>query len=388
MKLQTFTHSKKQGWSVKPFPQVDCKQTLVLVFGAACYRDAHSEIGELVRAYPNSHVVGCSTSGEIFDTSLSDDTLSVAVVAFDGTALRSAMASVGSAADSYAAGQSVAKELLDKDLRGVLVLSDGLNVNGSELINGLNAILPESVVVTGGLAGDGDRFQATWVISGGRPQSNFVTAVGFYGDRVQIGHGSKGGWDIFGPERLITKSENNVLYELDGKPALDLYKSYLGDRASELPASGLLFPLAIRSNAGDGKHVVRTLLAIDEAKNSMTFAGDIQQGHFAQLMKANLDRLIDGASKAAVMANENSDPSAGQTLSVAISCVGRRLVLGERAEDELESTLDVLPRGTQQVGFYSYGEISPFATGHCDLHNQTMTLTTIREASDCHAQSA
>ena len=167
-------------------------------------------------------MVGCSTSGEIFDTLLSDDTLSVAVAAFDGTALRSASASVGSAADSYAAGQSIAKELLAEDLRGVLVLSDGLNVNGSELIKGLNAVLPDSVVVTGGLAGDGDRFQTTWVISGGRPQSNFVTAVGFYGDRVQIGHGSKGGWDIFGPERLITKSENNVLYELDGKPALDL----------------------------------------------------------------------------------------------------------------------------------------------------------------------
>jgi hypothetical protein len=388
MKLQTFTHSQKQGWSVTPFPTLDSNQTLVLVFGAPCYRNAHNEVSELARAYPNSHIVGCSTSGEIFDTSLSDDTLSVAVAAFEGTALRSASASVRSAADSFAAGESIANELQHKDLRGVLVLSDGLNVNGSELIKGLNAILPESVVVTGGLAGDGDRFQATWVVSGGRPQSNLVTAVGFYGDRVQIGHGSKGGWDIFGPERLVTKSENNVLYELDGQPALDLYKSYLGDRASELPASGLLFPLALRASAGDDKRIVRTLLAVDEKNSSMTFAGDIQQGHFAQLMKANLDRLIDGASKAALMANENSDQSAGQTLSVAISCVGRRLVLGERTEDELESTLDALPSGTRQVGFYSYGEISPFATGHCDLHNQTMTLTTIREASDCHAQSA
>ena len=388
MKLQTFTHSKKQGWSVAQFPALDSNQTLVLVFGAPSYRDAGNVVGDLARAYPKSHVVGCSTSGEIFDTSLSDDTLSVAVAAFEGTALRNASASVRSAADSFAAGQSIANELFDKELRGVLVLSDGLNVNGSELIKGLNTVLPESVVVTGGLAGDGARFQATWVISEGRPQSNLVTAVGFYGDRVQIGHGSKGGWDIFGPERLVTKSSNNVLYELDGKPALDLYKSYLGDRASELPASGLLFPLALRASAGDDKRIVRTLLAIDEKSNSMTFAGDIQQGYFAQLMKANLDRLIDGASKAALMANENSDQSGGQTLSVAISCVGRRLVLGERTEDELESTLDALPRGTRQVGFYSYGEISPFATGHCDLHNQTMTLTTIREASDCHAQSA
>ena len=175
-------------------------------------------------------------------------------------------------------------------------------------LSGLNSVLPESVVVTGGLAGDGDRFQTTWVISGGRAQSNLVTAVGFYGNRIQIGHGSKGGWDIFGPERLVTKSQNNVLFELDGKPALDLYKSYLGDRASELPASGLLFPLALRASAGDDKHIVRTLLAIDEKNNSMTFAGDIQQGYLAQLMKANLDRLVDGASKAAHMTKENSEP--------------------------------------------------------------------------------
>ena len=119
----------------------------------------------------------------------------------------------------------------------------------------------------------------------------------------------------------------------------------------------------------------------------MTFAGDIPQGYLAQLMKCSLDRLVDGAHEAALMANRSTEPVDGQTLSVAISCVGRRLVLGERAEDELESTLEVLPEGTRQIGFYSYGEISPFATGHCDLHNQTMTLTTIREVSECYAQT-
>ena len=388
MKLETFTHSKKQGWSVRQFPALDSDQTLVLVFGAKFYCDSSDVIGELADAYPNSHVVGCSTSGEIFDSSLSDGTLSVAVAAFEGTTLKSDF-SGRSVRGRLACGRPGDRPRPPRrTLRGILVLSDGLNVNGSELINGLNSVLPESVVVTGGLAGDGDRFQTTWVISGGRAHSNLVTAVGFYGNRIQIGHGSKGGWDIFGPERLVTKSQNNVLFELDGKPALDLYKSYLGDRASELPASGLLFPLALRSSAGEDKHIVRTLLAIDEKNNSMTFAGDIQQGYLAQLMKANLDRLVDGASKAAHMTIENSAAADGVMLSVAISCVGRRLVLGERTEDELESTLEVLPSGTRQVGFYSYGEISPFASGHCDLHNQTMTLTTIRETSDCHAQSA
>jgi len=239
-------------------------------------------------------------------------------------------------------------------------------------------VFPESVVVTGGLAGDGDRFQRTWVIKDGEPQSGFVTAVGLYGEAVKIGHGSKGGWDVFGPERLVTRSEGNIVYELDGKSALQLYKEYLGDRASGLPSAGLHFPLALRSDQSGQKYLVRTVLAIDEAQQSLTFAGDIPQGSWVQLMRANIDRLVTGASEAAML-TETSQSEGEAVFALAISCVGRRLVLGERTEEEIETTLDVLPPGTQQIGFYSYGEISPYSNGKCDLHNQTMTLTTIRE---------
>ncbi len=260
----------------------------------------------------------------------------------------------------------------------MLVLSDGHYVNGSRLVSGLNAVLPDSVVVTGGLAGDGDRFERTWVLKDGRPHSGLVSAVGFYGEHVKIRHGSKGGWDIFGIERRVTRSEGHVLYELDGRPALQLYKEYLGERAAGLPATAMLFPLALRADPSDTKSIVRTALDIDEANDAMIFAGDIPQGYLAQLMRANFDRLIDGASEAALM-TRNGDPPNSPILSIAISCVGRRLVLGERSEEELEATLDILPERVQQIGFYSYGEISPYATGHCDLHNQTMTLTMISE---------
>jgi len=259
------------------------------------------------------------------------------------------------------------------------VLSDGLQVNGSELVRGMNSILPASVTVTGGLAGDGDRFKRTWVIADRRLTPGFVAAVGLYGDAVRVGHGSKGGWDAFGVERRVTRSRGNVLFELDGRPALQLYKEYLGERASGLPAAGLLFPLTLRSAPSDDKRLVRTILAVDEATQSMTFAGDIPEGYYAQLMCANFDRLIQGASEAA-LSTGNRVATGPAPLAIAISCVGRRLVLGERAEEETEATLEVLPPGTRQIGFYSYGEISPYTTGHCDLHNQTMTLTTISEA--------
>jgi hypothetical protein len=377
MNLETLFYSSQTGWSSDQWPKLDSARTLVLVFGAAAFKDAPEPILDLVLAFSQSHIIGCSTAGEIFSTSIADDSLSVAIAAFEHTSLQTAMAPVTSASESYAAGESIARQLNQPSLQGVLVLSDGSHVNGSELVRGLNAILPSTVVVTGGLAGDGDRFQQTWVLKDGLPQPGFVSAVGLYGDRVRIGHGSKGGWDIFGLERRVSRSEGNILYELDGKPALQLYKEYLGDLASGLPATALRFPLALRAHAADEKRIVRTILSVDEWNQSMTFAGDIPAGSLAQLMRANFDRLIEGASQAALMTRRHSVTS--PPLSIAISCVGRRLVLGEQAEEELEAALEMLPEGTQQVGFYSYGEISPYASGHCDLHNQTMTLTTIAE---------
>ena len=378
MHVKTFCYRDNSGWSVDRFPSGDSERTLVILFGASKFMDSPAPIHEVTAAYPNSHLVGCSTAGEIVGSEVTDNCLIVSLVKFERTSLRTAHAPIGSSEDSFSAGRSIAERLNQPGLRAVFVLSDGLQVNGSELVRGINAVIPDSVVVTGGLAGDGDRFQRTWIIKDGTSQCGYVTAVGMYGESIRVGHGSKGGWDMFGPERCVTRSKGNVLYELDGKPALQLYKEYLGERAAGLPATGLLFPLALRSNSLDQKSLVRTILAVDEATQSMTFAGDIPQGFLAQLMRANLDRLIDGASHAALM-TKNGCRETTPALAIAISCVGRRLVLGERAEEEIEAAFDGLPGGIHQIGFYSYGEISPYATGSCDLHNQTMTLTTISE---------
>ncbi|MFY9342076.1 MAG: FIST N-terminal domain-containing protein [Planctomycetota bacterium] len=381
MELTTVRFSTQDGWSAA-LPKIDSGNTLVTVFGASGFDDRTEAIRELLDAYPRAQITGCSTSGEIWQSEVSDDSLAVAIARFERSEVRSATRPVASVADSFAAGRELAEELHADDLRAILVLSDGLAVNGSELVRGLNTVLPSSVVATGGLAGDGPRFQRTWVLSREGTRAGLVSAVGLYGDALRVGHGSKGGWDIFGPERVVTRSAGNVLYELDGKPALHLYKQYLGERAAGLPATALLFPLSLRSSTRDDKPLVRTVLAVDEAAQSMTFAGDVPQGSLAQLMRANFERLIDGASQAALHTNRTAGQSGAElpTLAIAISCVGRRLVLGERTEEEIEASLDVLPRGTRQVGFYSYGEISPYATGQCDLHNQTMTLTTIAEA--------
>ncbi len=375
MLVRTHRYEKDGGWRETPTVNGDSVD-LVICFGSPEMVDDIAPFQDLADAFPDAVITGCSTAGEILGRELYDDSVVVAAVQFDSAEVSFSSAPVQSES-SYATGVSLARELVGHGhLRGMFVLSDGLDINGSELTRGINSVVAEGVPVTGGLAADSDRFDRTWVLVDGRPAEGHATAVGFYGDSIRIGHGSKGGWTMFGPERLVTRSQGNILYELDGQPALGLYKDYLGELAADLPASGLLFPLALRSD-GDDKELVRTILAVDERTESLVFAGEIPTGHRAKLMQASFERLLDGAEGAAEFALERTSPNA--KLSIAISCVGRRLVMGERAEDELEATLHVLPPGICQIGFYSYGEISPFMEGSCDLHNQTMTLTTIGE---------
>lgn len=386
MKTSQFQFNLTTGqWSEPELPTaLDSPQTLVLVFGASG-GDQHPEpFRELRARFPQSHIVGCSTAGEIAGRLVHDETLTVAVAQFGQTRLATTTVAITSPDDCYQAGKQAAEALRGPDLAAVFLLSVGLNVNGTDLVKGINEALPSSVVVTGGLAGDGSRFAKTWVLHGAEFSGNSLVAVGFYGNRLAVGHGSKGGWEAFGPERLVTGSNGNVLQTLDGKPALEIYKNYLGDKAADLPASGLLFPLALRRGSDTTNVLVRTLLAVSDEDSTMTFAGDIPEGSYVQLMRADFDRLVDGAEAAAQGAHRLVDPQRmtdGPSLAVAISCVGRRLVLGDRVEDELDALADVLPAGTTTLGFYSYGELSPQGVGSCDLHNQTMTLTLFSEVA-------
>lgn len=351
---------------------------LALVFGGTGQL-VPERIEEIRAWYPDALLLGCSTSGEILDTRVYDDTVAVTSVAFEHTRLKLSSQTVASANDSRAAGEALARDLLGDGLRHVFVLSDGLRVNGTDLVEGLKSVLPAGVEVTGGLSGDGARFQHTLVVADDTVQEGRIAALGLYGDRLRVGFGSLGGWDPFGPDRLITKSKGNVLYQLDGQSALELYKKYLGAHAAGLPATGLLFPLALSAAPNEKSGLVRTILAVDEKEQSMTFAGDMPEGMYARLMKANFDRLVEGAAGAA---EASKAPLAGgrAELAILISCVGRKLVLKQRIEEEVEAVRDILGAGIPLAGFYSYGEISPYvATARCELHNQTMTITTLSE---------
>ena len=351
---------------------------LVLMFGSPDRLKNREHFDAIKRWYPRAHVMGCSTAGEICGTRVFDDSLVVTAVHFEQATIRGAQASIEPGQSSFDVGARLAQSLKKEGLRHVFVLSDGLKVNGSELVKGLTYHLPPHITVTGGLSGDGDRFQETLVLWDSYPKSHMITILGLYGPGLKIGYGSMGGWDSFGAERLITRSKGNVLFELDGKSALALYEQYLGEHAKGLPSTGLLFPLSIRTGEG-GNGVVRTILSVDRKEKSMTFAGDVPEGAYARLMKANFDRLVDGAVGAA----RTSYTALGEStpeLALLISCVGRKHVLKQRVEEEVEGVREVLGQQTIFAGFYSYGEISPFSpSAKCELHNQTMTITTLSE---------
>lgn len=350
----------------------------MLTFGATSCIERPAIWDDLRHRWPMARIVACSSAGEIAGTRVSDDSVVATAVAFESAAATCASVIVRGD-ESHAAGRELGAQLdpRTRGLRHVFVLSDGLEVNGSELVRGLVEQLPSGVSLTGGLAGDGTRFQRTSVSIDRPSEHRTIAAIGFYGASLHVGFGSLGGWDAFGPVRLVTRSRGAVLYELDGQPALPLYKRYLGAHARQLPSSGLLFPLALR--CGEEPAVVRTILAVDESAQSVTFAGDVPEGAHAQLMHANFDRLIDGAAGAARTCH-GSLRGASPELALLISCVGRKLVLQQRIEEEVEAVQDVLGSRPTLTGFYSYGEISPFTpSAPCELHNQTMTITTLLE---------
>lgn len=378
MKILQKQYSAAEGWTLVKddgFDHVLCN--LVFCFGSRGLLSDAALYHEIRQAYPNADIILNSTSGEILDTQVSDNTISVTAIWLEKTPVKVGKVSIEDAGNSLQAGNILAGLLTHNELKHVMVISDGQKVNGSELVTGLQQSLPPEVIITGGLAGDAANFEKTLVGLNEAPREGRIVVIGFYGNYIATTYGSVGGWGPFGNERLITRSKGNVLYELDGKPALSIYKHYLGEHARELPGAGLLFPLSIRSK-GSENSLVRTILSVNEAESSLTFAGNMPEGSYARLMKANFDKLIEGASNAAQdsIHNRSSKPD----LAILISCVGRRLVLNQRIEEEIEVIREIYGQSTAIAGFYSYGEISPSINfTKCELHNQTMTITTFTE---------
>jgi hypothetical protein len=351
------------------------KINLVLCFGGKKALANQTACKQLINQFVNAQVTFCSTAGEIYQETVLDDSLIAVALNFKHTQIATSKINIKNYTNSFDAAVSLVNQLNRQNLKYIMVLSDGSLVNGSELSKGLNYAAGD-ILVTGGLAGDGPNFDSTLVGLNEIPSHGNVVAIGFYGEKLIVKHGSQGGWDMFGLQKTVTKSISNVLYQINNMSALDLYKTYLGPDVANLPASALLFPLAI-TIADSKEPIVRTILSINEEAKSMTFAGDIPEGAQVRFMKANFDKLIDASANAAELCiNHEINPD----FALLISCVGRKLILRQRIEEEVEVVAQTFNNITPMVGFYSYGEISPTQLeGKCQLHNQTMTITSFYE---------
>ena len=353
----------------------------VLAFGSVDRITEPGLVDALRTACPQAVLSGCSTAGEISGDGVGDGQLLISALRFDAGPPLLATTELTGMEDSFAAGARLGRSLLAAPVHTVLVLGQGVQINGSALIDGMHSVLPPHVAISGGLAGDGGAFQKTYTLSNAGVSDRQLVAVGFVSPTVQFRHGCFHGWRAFGPARRITRSAGNVLHELDGKPALEVYKRYLGDHASGLPGSALLFPFQMQGSSEQAGGLIRTILGIEEADGSLVLAGDINPNGFLRLMHASTDSLVEGAQSAAESALLPA-AHAGESLAILVSCVGRKLVMGTRVDEEVEAVVDVFGAQARITGFYSNGEISPTIRGlECRLHNQTMTITHLHEVT-------
>jgi hypothetical protein len=353
---------------------------LLLVFGSIEHFKSPGLSASLHNIFPDALRLGCSTAGEITADGVDDGTCTVTAIKFEKTRLHQGSTPLAGMDDSFAAGERLGRQIAAIDLKTVLVFGPGVKINGSALVNGIASVIGSGIPITGGLAGDGGAFKETFTLGADGVASNNVVAVGLSGDGLSFGHGSFGGWEPFGPARKVTRCTGNILYELDGEPALDIYRRYLGEHARGLPASGLLFPFAMLGEDHSAVGLIRTILGIDEASGSLILAGEIDPNGYLRLMHASTDKLVNGAEAAAEAAAAMLQ-APGESLAILVSCVGRKLVMGNRVDEEVEAVGHVFGHRAVLTGFYSYGEISPFTPGaSCKLHNQTMTITCLSEA--------
>jgi hypothetical protein len=378
MKIVQATKIENQDWKFLQ-EKIILINPLVLVFGNRFLLENNKIIEDIRTQFPYEHIVFGSTCGEISNTNVNDDSISVIAIEFEKSSFIIKSDNIlNYDKKAKKLGQALYNQMPKDNLKHLFVVSEGSFVNGSDLIDGLEQDMNSNIAITGGMCGDDARFEKTLASYKENPKVGEVVLIGFYGDTLDISFASFGGWTPFGPERIITSSKGNILFEIDGKPALDLYKYYLGDKASELPQASLLYPLnVIPERKSDA--VVRTILSINEDNNSMVLAGDVPVNSRVQLMMASIDAIASGAQRAAELANENRKNPA--ELALIVSCIGRKLVMNQRIEEEIEQVQEVIGNDVAIAGFYSYGEIAPFngKNNACELHNQTMTLTLISE---------
>jgi len=377
---QSLTFHPATGWSA-PFPPLDSARTLIVVF-AKCENPAQWEpLSELIAAYPKSKIIGCSSNTVINDGSLLEDSTSVGIIRFRDAELRIAQAKIGDFDDSRTAGLLIGAELHDIDLNGVLLFSDGETSDATAIVRGLQETLPPEITIAGGLSGGANAEVSVtpWVLIDGKICAMSACAVGLIGPTVEVVPATGGGWRQIGKDCICTQSYHRTLFELGGRRADDVYREFIHKHTGEGESFECVdYPLAIGTD-GLEMQIVRDVVEIDDDKGALVLAGDIPENAVVRVMHSNADDILDGVDEAVERLRSKMILPKSNALCICISCMGRKVVMGERTAEEPRLVKEKLGSKISHAGFYAFGEISTTTSGSPYVHNHTITLVMIRE---------
>lgn len=379
MKVEQLIWTKDKGWEIVEECGLRGKAQLLLAFADRQLLEGMDKLLDLRHMYSAADIVLCSTAGEIMDIELHDDTISAVAIYFEKSYHKIARLKIDGYSNSYQVGKDLVAQLPTDELKHILLLVDGLSLNGNELARGVYENVPRYVSINGGLAGDSFDFQRTLLGVNRLPESGVCLAIGFYGEDLLIGQGAAGSWEELRQEYVITRSDYNRLYELDHIPASKVYQDKLGEAYRQFNTSPYSFPVEIWADNTRRDSFIRIVKTIDASRNALLMAGDAPQGFSLRILQTNVDLMLKGAKRASEKALRDF-PKKNAVLALLINCVGRREILRNRIEEELDTARDILGEQPIMCGFYSYGVIAAWTPYQKPfLQHQTYLLTIFGE---------
>jgi len=378
MILELCSYSRSDGWSGKFPTALDSPQTLLLLFADAALLEKGQLQEEIGKAFPQAVLIGCSTISPIANGQIVYHGAVLAICQFEKSTLKTAMQSLQTPAESRQAGETVGKALYRPDLRQVLLFGDDQVLNANEFMNGLNSAAPQPVQISGGMASHPDFADGTRLLVLGRQvKSQAVGAVGIYGEMLHAAQVEDVGLMTHSKFYTITQAENRVIYEVDKRPALEIYREFLGVLAPHLEFMHV-FPVGFYAQPLAPLKVVRSVLGVDEKQKALIFASDLPAEKTIRFMVGLPTQFVDSAKRVASQVSEQMGQKQ-RLLALTVSCASREFALGDDVDKEPAAVYNHLPPNTTQIGFYAYGEIAWGGTGTCELHNHTINVTLLGE---------
>ena len=254
----------------------------------------------------------------------------------------------------------------------IITVTSGLDFDNDGYSQGIVSTGVEYIF--GGAAGDDLILKDTFVFSKENFSAHGIIVLVLDLEKIEIMGTRAFGWTGIGQERVVTKADKNIVYEIEDKPAIDFYKKYLNVTSDDMPQTGIEYPLEVRLK--NGQIVYRAILDIDEKSGALVFAGHVEEKSKVRLSSAKGKAIIPYVKESieeALAKQENFEPEIG----LLFPCCSRKQVLGEYAIEEIEAIYKITQ--VPLVGFYAYGEIGAFPNGGNAFHNETFVTALLRE---------